>query len=90
MITVHFTRNLRRFFGDLPSTQADAANVANLLVDLEAQHPGIRGYLVEDDGSLRKHVNIFVSGDMIRDRERLGDALPDGCDVHIIQALSGG
>ena len=90
MVTVNFTRNLRRFFGDLPNVQIEATSVAQLLHALEAQHPGIRGYLVEDDDSLRKHVNVFVNGDMIADRARLSDPLPNGCEVHVIQALSGG
>jgi hypothetical protein len=61
-----------------------------LIDELERRHPGFASYIVDETGRLRRHVNIFVGEEPIRDRERLGDALtPDG-KVFILQALSGG
>jgi molybdopterin converting factor small subunit len=50
----------------------------------------MQDYLLEEDGSLRKHVNIFVRDEMMVDRHRLSDTLTDGDEVLIFQALSGG
>lgn len=90
MPVVHFTQNLRRFFPDLAKIEVPPSDVGTLLRRLDAAHPGLLGYLVEDDGSLRKHVNVFVDGELIHDRRTLSDAVPEGSEVHVIQALSGG
>lgn len=90
MARVMFTPHLRRFFPGLSELSLRAATVAELLVALEQKHPGLSGYLVDERGALRRHVNIFVRGELVRDRERLGDALGPDDEVHIMQALSGG
>lgn len=90
MPVVHFTNNLRRFFPGLDKIEAPASDVAALLRTIDKDHPGLLGYLVEDDGSLRKHVNVFVDGELIHDRKGLSDPVAEGSEVHVIQALSGG
>ena len=50
----------------------------------------MQDYLLEEDGSLRKHVNIFVRDEMMTDRNTLSDILTEGDEVLIFQALSGG
>ena len=90
MITVHFTSLLNRFFPDLKPESVEANTVCELLVELDKLYPGLSGYLIEENGRLRKHVNIFVNGEMISDRESLQDVLKDNDEVNIIQALSGG
>ncbi|MCA9562867.1 MAG: MoaD/ThiS family protein, partial [Myxococcales bacterium] len=61
------------------------------LVDaVEARYPGIRGYLCEETGRLRKHVNVFIGNNQIVDRVGLSDSLAPGDEVFIMQALSGG
>ncbi len=64
--------------------------VASVLEEVNASHSGIKDYIVDENGSLRKHVNIFIGNDLIRDRERLNDALSEDDEVYIMQALSGG
>ena len=49
-----------------------------------------RIYVVDDQGALRKHVNIFLGNSWLRDRERLSDSIPPGTVVYVMQALSGG
>jgi len=93
MARVAFTRHLHRFFPALaqtPIVQVDAANVAELIRQLDARYPGLAGYLCDEGGSLRRHVNVFVNATPIRDRQGLTDALDEASTVHIMQALSGG
>ena len=90
MAHVQFTRHLLRYFPDLGEVQVEASTVSELVAALDEKHPGLAAYLVEDDGSLRKHVNVFVGDDMIDDRRTLGDALKPDSRVFIMQALSGG
>jgi hypothetical protein len=53
-------------------------------------HDRARGYVLDDQGSLRRHMAIFIDGNQIEDRDTLSDPVPAGAVVDIIQALSGG
>ena len=90
MATVNFTYALKRFFPSLESCEVNAQNVQSLVSELEKRFPGLKGYILEDQGNLRKHVNIFVNNKLITDREKLSDPLEDSSEVYIMQALSGG
>jgi len=57
---------------------------------IDQDFPGIKDYILDDQGSLRKHVNIFVDGSLISDRIKLQDKLNANSEVYIMQALSGG
>jgi molybdopterin synthase sulfur carrier subunit len=90
MPQVSFTAALKRFYPDLAPLRVEAATVAELLPALEARHPGLSGYLVDERGRLRKHVNIYIGEQQVNDREHLSDPLRADDDVLIFQALSGG
>ena len=53
-------------------------------------HPRLRGYLLDDQGAVRKHVAIFLDGESICDRLALSDPLPAEGELFVAQALSGG
>ena len=67
-----------------------AATVAAALQAAFAREPRLRGYLLDDQGSLRRHVALFVDGVQVRDRRGLGDPLQDDSEIYVVQALSGG
>lgn len=90
MATVHFTPALKRFVPGLKTIEAGGATVAEIIVAVEQEYPGLAGYLIEENGSLRKHVNIFINDTFIHDRVTLSDPVQPLDEVHIIQALSGG
>lgn len=90
MAYVRFTRHLQRFFPDLREVEVEAATVGQLVRALDAMHPGLAAYLVDDRGALRPHVNVFVEDVLIRDRATLSDPLDTRSNVYILQALSGG
>ncbi len=90
MPKVNFTYALKRFYPDLKEMEVSAPDVNELLRLVEIHYPGIRSYLVDDQGILRQHVNIFVNGKMISDRTKLSDQLEESSEVYIMQALSGG
>ncbi len=90
MATVNFTQALKRFYPQLKTLDLEAATVVEVIESIEQTYPGIKSYLVDDQGSLRKHVNVFVDGDLIHDREKLLDTLKPNSEVYIMQALSGG
>ncbi|MEQ8714097.1 MAG: MoaD/ThiS family protein [Cyclobacteriaceae bacterium] len=90
MAKVRFTSNLKRFYPTLGEMSIEKSTVSQLLESVEEAHPGLKDYIVDETGALRKHVNIFIGNDMVNDRERLSDQLSDNDEVYIMQALSGG
>jgi hypothetical protein len=87
---VTVTRHLQRFFPALVADEVPGATVRDLIAELERRHPGFASYVVDETGRLRRHVNVFVGEEPIRDREQLSDALAADDKVFILQALSGG
>lgn len=90
MPTITFTRHLQQFFPALTAGEVPGATVREVIEELERRHPGIASYLLDETGKLRRHVNVFVGEEPIRDRNRLSDPLKPDDKVYIMQALSGG
>jgi sulfur-carrier protein len=90
MAHVTFTRHLGRFFPTLAAGDVPGATVRAVVDELERRHPGFASYVIDEAGRLRRHVNIFIGDEPVRDRERLGDALAPDARLFILQALSGG
>ncbi len=90
MVSIKFTHALKRFYPDLQPLESQANLVSEVIGEVEDRYPGIRNYILDDQGRVRKHVNIFVDGKMIADREQLSDRLEANSEVYIMQALSGG
>ena len=90
MPTVRFTSHLQRFFPSLSEIEVEGESVAEVVAALEERFPGLRAYIVDDQGALRQHVNIFVRKELIEDRMALSDPVEAHDEVYILQALSGG
>lgn len=87
---VRIAQHLRRFVDIPDSIEIEADDMRQLLDALEREFPGVKNYLVHENGRLRQHVNIFVDGKLLTDRSNLAKSLTDVREVHILQALSGG
>jgi molybdopterin converting factor small subunit len=90
MPTIKFTYALKRFFPKLKDTSARGKTLAEIFKEIETNYPGLQSYVLDERGSLRRHVNIFIDGKMINDRNKLTDAFCAGSEIYIMQALSGG
>jgi molybdopterin synthase sulfur carrier subunit len=89
MVKVVFTTNVQRHV-QCPQAQAPGRTVREVLDIVFADNPQARGYVLDDQSALRRHMTIFVDGRMIRDRARLGDAVSETSTIYVFQALSGG
>ena len=89
-VRVRLSAHLTALLGGPGELDAQGATVAALVTDLDRRRPGLRGYLLDDHGALREHVNVFVDGEPVGDRTGLRDVLRDGQRVHVLQAVSGG
>ena len=84
---VHLPRSLIALFpGTSRRVEAHGSTVAEVIADLDRQVPGIGIRVLDAGPSLRAHLNVFVAGD----RAGLATPVPNGADVHIIPAVSGG
>ncbi len=90
MAQVKFTPNLKRFFPDLCDCAIDAADVAEIVAAVDQRWRGLADYIIDEQGALRKHVNIFVGDELLRDKQRLSDSVSADTRIYIVQALSGG
>jgi sulfur-carrier protein len=90
-VTVRVPTILRSYTGGASEVSVDgAATLAELLEKLEADHPGIRARVLDDDGKLRRFVNVYVGDEDVRFAGGLQTATPDGATVSIIPAVTGG
>jgi molybdopterin converting factor small subunit len=89
MASVHFTPNLARHTS-CPTEQIAASTVAELLDRYFERWPAVRGFVLDDQGEVRKHVKVLVDGRNLRDRRQLSDGLDAASEVYVFQALSGG
>lgn len=92
-VVVRVPSALRPFSGGSPELRLDlpaGADVATVLDHLARDHPGLDRRLRDEQGRLRPHVNLFVGTTNIRDLDRLATAVPDGGEVVILPAVSGG
>lgn len=66
------------------------STVRDVLTALFDVHPVLRGYVLDETGTMRHHVVAFVDGTPIRDKQTLDDPVPEAGEVYLFQALSGG
>ena len=91
MPKVKFTTHLVRYFPTLENpSSVDGETVAEVVTNLNKTYPGLADYIVDERGVLRKHVNIFIRGDLIHDRQTLQDRVGVDDEIFVFQALSGG
>lgn len=89
MPLIRFTQNIQRHIA-CPERHVDGLSVKQALETYFAQHPAVRGYVLDDQGALRKHMAVFINGEPLLDRARLSDPVPRNGTIDVIQALSGG
>ena len=90
MARIKFTAALTRFFPNLTEMDIQGTTVNEALLNVEKKYPGILNYIVEDNGHLRKHINIFLGEELIKDRQTMQDKIAPKDELLIFQALSGG
>lgn len=81
---------LRSYTGDQSQVTAEGETLAQVLDSLEASHPGIKARIVDDNGALRRFVNVYVAEEDVRFSSGLDTPTPDGAQISIIPAVAGG
>lgn len=89
MPKVIFTGALERFL-PAPTVEVEGATVGAALAAVFAARPALKGYVLDDQGALRRHVVVYVNGQPMKDRVRLSDPVGPKDEIYVFQALSGG
>jgi molybdopterin converting factor small subunit len=77
---------LKRLAGDRSEHAIEGTSVAELLAALERAHPGARGWILDECGDVRRHINVFVNGELCGQDDPVGE----GDEVDVLPAISGG
>lgn len=89
MARVSFTGHLQRHL-DCPDVEVPGATVGEVLETVFGGNPALRSYLLDDQGRVRKHVNVFINDKAVADRDGLSDSVSETDEIFVFQALSGG
>ena len=89
-IEVRIPTILRTYTDGAKAVDGEGETLAALIDDLEANHPGIKDRLIEDQGELRRFVNVYVNDEDVRFTGGLETALSDGDQVVVLPAVAGG
>jgi molybdopterin synthase sulfur carrier subunit len=81
---------LRTYPGGESEVSADGATLLEVLDDLDASYAGIKGRILDDNGELRRFVNVYVGNDDVRFLDNLETPTPDGAQISVIPAVAGG
>jgi sulfur-carrier protein len=89
-VLVKIPTQLRAAAGGEAEAQIDGATVQEVLDGLYARHAELRERLADNDGSLRRFVNVYVAGEDIRFLDGLSTPVADGAELTILPAVAGG
>lgn len=89
-VSVRVPTILRTYTGGESEVSADGATLAEVLDSLDSSYPGIKGRIVDEEGALRRFVNVYVGNDDVRFLDGLQTATSDGTQISVIPAVAGG
>ena len=90
MATVRIPTPLRKFTQGKEEVSVSASNVRELLTNLETNFPGIKERICDEQGAVRRFVNVFVADEDIRFLDNLDTPVKDGDEISIVPAIAGG
>ena len=89
-VSVRIPTILRTYTGGASEVTADGSTLREVLADLDARYPGIHGRVVDEQGALRRFVNVYVGNDDVRFLDGLDTPVSDDAQVSVIPAVAGG
>lgn len=87
---IEFTSQLAQHVECPPGKSVDATSLSEALETVFQEHPQLRGYVMDDQGAIRKHIAVFIDGEMLHQRDQLDIPVTPEGEIFVMQALSGG
>ena len=89
-VSVRIPTILRTYTGGDSEVTAEGGTLAEVLDDLDARYAGIKARILDDQGAIRRFVNVYVGNDDVRFLEALDTKTPEGVQISVIPAVAGG
>jgi len=89
-VSVRVPTILRTYTKGESEVSAEGETLADVLDSLDSSYPGIKGRIVDEQGELRRFVNVYVGSEDVRFADGLGTKTPEGAQVSVIPAVAGG
>ena len=89
-VLIRIPTPLRRMTNGLDKVEMESSNLSELVEKLDAEYPGFKERLVDENGELRYFVNIYVNGEDVRFLKGLETSTDSGDEVSIVPAVAGG
>ena len=89
-VKVRIPTPLQKLTSQKGEVQTSAANVRDLIANLERDFPGIKDRICDENGKIRRFVNVYLNEEDIRFLKQEDTALKDGDEVSIVPAIAGG
>ena len=89
-VSVRVPTILRTYTKGESEVSADGSTLSEVLDSLDSSYPGIKGRVVDEQGKLRRFVNVYVGNEDVRFSDGLDTSTPDGAQVSVIPAVAGG
>jgi molybdopterin converting factor small subunit len=89
-VSVRIPTILRTYTNGDSEVSADGENLAEVLESLDTSYPGIKGRILDDQGAIRRFVNVYVGNDDVRFLDALDTKTPEGAQISVIPAVAGG
>ncbi|HUK89516.1 MAG TPA: ubiquitin-like small modifier protein 1 [Blastocatellia bacterium] len=81
---------LRKLTGDVQTVEVEPGTIGDIIQTLDQRFPGLRSKLCEEDGGLRRFINVYVDGEDVRFLQNVSTPVKDGAEVSIVPAIAGG
>jgi molybdopterin converting factor small subunit len=89
-VSVRVPTILRTYTGGESEVSAEGATLSEVLDSLDGNFPGIKGRIIDEQGELRRFVNVYVGNDDVRFLDGLTTEVADGTQISVIPAVAGG
>jgi len=89
-VNIKIPASLRKFVQNQDTVEVEAETVGQALDALEATHPGVKAKLCDDQGNVRRFINLYANGEDVRFLDNLDTRLASGAELQIVPAIAGG
>ena len=89
-VSVRIPTILRTYTDGASEVDAAGGTLAEVIDSLDASYPGLKGRILDEQGAIRRFVNVYVGNDDVRFLDALDTSTPEGTEVSVIPAVAGG